>query len=157
MMKYLIPTFLLFLCFIMPIQIYIIGDGYGAGIQGAFYRYQESSYGSSFIPVNQEVNYIISGTYGGRTGLSILIWLIGDIMLVFATIVSLLKDPHLNDRKLKIVCSFLMVSGILFLASIIIQYGIFFQSVAGISIPFGVPLIFIFSWYIFKIRSGLIL
>jgi len=157
MTKYLIPIFLLFICFIMPIQIYSIGDGIGAGVQGAFYRYQDSSYGSSFIPVNRDVNYIITGIYGGKTALSTLSWLIGDIMLVFATVLSLMGEKDPDDRKIKIICSFLMVSGILFLISVMLQYGIFLHGDAGISMPFGVPLIVISSWYFFKMRSTLFL
>ena len=156
MTRYLISLFLLFLCFFMPIQIYIIGDGIGAGVQGAFYRYQESSYGSSFITANQDVQYVTSGTYSGRTALSVLVWIAGDAMLVIATVVSLLGDPYPKDRKLKIICSLLMVSGIVFLISVMLQYGIFLHGVAGISIPFGVPLILISSWYFFKMRSALI-
>jgi hypothetical protein len=157
MPKYLIPLFLLFLCFIMPIQIYIIGDGIGVGTQAAFYRYQDSPYGSSFIPVNRDVNYIITGIYGGKTALSTLSWLIGDIMLVFAAVLSLIGEKDHDDRKFKIICSFLMVSGILFLISVMLQYGIFLHADAGISIPFGVPLIIISGWYFFKMRSTLFL
>ena len=153
MTKYFLAIFLLFLCFIMPVQIYSIGDGYGAGIQGAFYRFQESPYGPSFIPVNQDVNYVISGIYSGKTALSILVWLIGDIILVFATIVALFGEKEPNARKIKIICSLLMASGCLFLISAMLQFGIFLHGVAGISIPFGVPLILISGWYFFKMRS----
>ena len=137
----------------MPVQIYNIGDGFGAGIQGAFYRFQESPYGPSFIPVNQDVNYVISGIYSGKTALSILVWLIGDIILVFATIVALFGEKEPNARKIKIICSLLMASGYLFLISAMLQFGIFLHGVAGISIPFGVPLILISGWYFFKMRS----
>jgi len=155
MTKYLIPVFLLFLCFIMPVQIYVIGDGYGIGIQGAFYRYQVSSYGSSFIPVNQDANYVISGTYGGKTALSVFIWIIADVLLVFATILALIKVQYLEERMFKTICLFMMVSGVLFFISVMLQYGFFLHGAAGISIPFGVPLIIISGWFFYRARSAL--
>jgi hypothetical protein len=137
----------------MPIQIYVIGDGIGAGIQGAFYRYQISSYGTSFIPLSQDLNYIISGTYLGRTAISIFIWIIADFVLVCATILVLIKVQYFQDRKYKVICLFMIVSGFLFLISAMIQYGLFLHSLTGISIPFGVPLLLLSGCYLYRVRS----
>ncbi|MCX6689215.1 MAG: hypothetical protein NTZ39_05955 [Methanoregula sp.] len=133
----------------MPIQIYSIGDVYGAGIQGAFYRYQESSLGSSFIPITQDLHYVTSGNYYGQTAVSILVWTAGDILLVLATILSLMKEQKIVDTKSKIVYSLLITSGMVFLISIMFQYGIFLYGIAGISIPLGIPLIIISGMYFF--------
>jgi len=147
MTRYLIPVFLLFLCFFMPVQIYIIGDGIGAGVQGAFYRYQGTSYGTSFITVCQDVQYVISGTYGGRTALSVLVWVIGDITLVITTILALIMDQNPDDRRSTLIYSLLIMSGVLFLISAQLQYGLWLYGAAGITIPFGVILMISAGWY----------
>lgn len=152
MTRYLLSAFLLFLCFFMPVQIYIIGDGIGAGVQGAFYRYQESSYGSSFITVSQDVQYVMSGTYIGKTALSVFVWIVGDVMLVIATILALIQDQVPQKRASKIICTFLISGGILFSLSILLQYGIFLNGTAGVAIPIGIPLILVFGYNFYKMR-----
>jgi hypothetical protein len=156
MTRYLVPVFLLFLCFIMPVQIYIIGDGMGAGVQGAFYRYQISSYGTSFITVNQEVQYVTSGTYGGRTALSVLVWVMGDILLVIATILALTtldRDP--DKRRYTMICLLPIGSGVLFLFSAQFQYGFLLYGPAGIAIPFGVILMICAGLYFYTMKNTL--
>jgi hypothetical protein len=151
MMRFLISVFLLALCFFMPIQIYIIGDGIGAGVQGAFYRYQESSYGSSFITVNQELQYVLSGSYSGRTALSVLVWIVGDVVLVIATILALIQNQDPQKRTSKIIYLSLISGAILFFISIVLQYGILLKSTAGVAIPVGTPLILVFGYYFYKL------
>ncbi len=154
MTRYLIPVFLLFLCFFMPIQIYTVGDGIGAGIQGAFYRYQVTSYGTSFITVSQDVQYVISGMYDGRTAASNLGWVIGDALLIIATILSLIDDKCSNMRRVITVCSLLIMSGIVFFISAQLQYGLFLCGAAGIAMPFGVVLIIGAGCYFYMMRSS---
>jgi CHASE2 domain-containing sensor protein len=137
----------------MPLQIYMIADGIGAGIQGAFYRYQVTSYGTSFITVNQDAQYVISGMYEGRTALSIISWIFGDALIVIATIMALLHDQSSNAQRLKAICSLLIMSGVLFLMSAQLQYGLFLYGAAGIVIPFGIVLIICAGGYFYMIRS----
>lgn len=153
MTRFLIPVFLLFLCFFMPIQIYTVGDGIGAGIQGAFYRYQVTSYGTSFITVSQDVQYVISGMYDGRTAASNLGWVIGDAILIIATILSLINDKCSNTRRTITICSLLIMSGIVFLISAQLQYGLLLYGAAGIAMPFGVVLIIGAGCYFYMMRS----
>ena len=107
----------------------------------------------SIIDPSQDFHLFQAFMGSTREPIALLVWLIGDIVLVFATIVALFEEKQPNDRKLKIICSLLMMSGCLFLISVVLQYGIFLHGVAGVCIPFGVPLILISSWYFFKMRS----
>ena len=149
MTRYLVSIFLLFLCFIMPVQIYTIGDGIGAGVQGAFFRYQESSYGTNLITIIQEVQYVTSGIYEGRTALSVFIWVMGDIMLVIATILALTLDREPDKRRFATICVSLILSGIYFLISAQLQYGLLLHGAAGIAIPFGVILMIWTGWFFY--------
>jgi hypothetical protein len=138
----------------MPVQIYSIGDGIGAGVQGAFYRYQESSYGASFNTINRDIGYVTSGDYGGRTALSVLVWVMGDIMLVIATILALTMDRERDKRRSTMICSLLIVSGMLFLISAQLQYGLLLYGPAGVAMPFGVFLMICSGWYFYSMRSS---
>ncbi len=149
MTRYLVPVFLLFLCFIMPVQIYIIGDGIGAGVQGAFFRYQESSYGTNLITINQEVQYVTSGIYEGRTALSVFAWVMGDVMLVIATILALTLDQESDKRRFEMICVSLILSGICFLISAQLQYGLLLHGAAGAAFPFGIILLIWAGWYFY--------
>jgi hypothetical protein len=149
MTRYLVSVFLLLLCFIMPVQIYVIGDGIGAGVQGAFFRYQESSYGTNLITINQEVQYVISGIYDGRTALSVFVWVMGDIMLVIATILALTLDRESDKRRFATICVSLILSGIYFLISAQLQYGLLLHGAAGAGIPFGIILMIWAGWYFY--------
>jgi hypothetical protein len=131
----------------MPIQIYVIGDGIGAGIQGAFYRYQVTSYGSSFITGIQDIQYVTSGTYTGRTALSIFVWIIGDIVLVITAVLALINYKNIDKWKITKICSLLIVSGVFFLISAQLQYGLLLYGMSGAVFPIGFVLIICVSWY----------
>jgi hypothetical protein len=146
--KMLVGFIVLVLCFILPLNIYIIGDNLGAGIQGAFFRFQVTGYGDSFIFLNQELGYVITGIYMGKTALSILFWIIADALLLLGTTFCLMQPGERTIPVIKNTGIFFIAGGILFLISCIIQYGFFFHGDAGTSIPIGVPLILISGWFI---------
>jgi hypothetical protein len=146
--KILIGFLLLLLCFILPLHIYIIGGNLGAGIQGAFFRFQVTGIGDSFIFLNQDLGYVITGIYTGKTALSILVWIIADILLLFGTALYLIEPGERTVHISKKTGLFIIASGGIFLLSCFIQYGYFLHGVAGTSIPVGVPLIVISGWFI---------
>lgn len=141
------PVFLLAVCFIMPVQIYLIGGDLGIGLQGACYRYQITVYGNSFILISQDVNYIVTGLYGGRTAISGVVWVGSVITLFFGTMIALIPDVADKNTRATIICSLTFLTGIGFLLALIIQYGYFLNGPSGTSLPVGIPLLLVFSLY----------
>jgi hypothetical protein len=135
--KFLLAGILLFFCFVLPLNVYSIGSGQGIGIQGSFYRYQVTGYGPMMITIVQDISYVISGIYSGRTAISIVLWIIASIFLVVATLKHLIRmdDGDLNYLKQT---GFLIIgAGIMYVVSCIAQFGLFFNGSAGISMPTG--------------------
>lgn len=147
------PIYLLILCFILPLNFFIIGEDMGIGMQGAFYRYQVTGYGTGFFPLTQDLSYIISGIYEGKTALSVVIWAIAAVFLAIATTLALITYIEPADKRANIVCFLMAFAGVGFLISVIIQYGPFLQGPAGLSIPFEVPALLLFSIFGYKMRD----
>jgi hypothetical protein len=139
---------LLSFCFFIPLHVYTIGADQGIGIQGSFYRYQETEYGSMLITMMQDIWYVTSGMYSGRTAFSIVLWVTGSIFLVIATLITLIK-PNIFNQYNSTVSGFLLIgAGILYVISCIAQFGPFFHGSAGISFPFGGFLLIIFGIFL---------
>ena len=135
---------------ILPMNIYVIGDWLGTGIQWALFRYQQTYLGTSLIPVSNDFRYVLDGIMGGRSGVSVLIWCAGAVMLVaavFLFIYSHYMEPDSRWSSYPPLVS--MVAGILFFLSCIVQYGVLLHSQAGFSIPIGVPIVIILGWYLY--------
>lgn len=144
MRRFFIPVFLCIILFLLPLQVFIIGDYSGIGIQGAVYRYQTSGYGTSFILITRELGFVFDGIYTGRTALSVILWALGTALLTWTTVFSLIHADKLYDRLYRQVLYGIILSGIIYLASCMAQYGFFFKGPAGISLPLGI--IFMFGW-----------
>jgi hypothetical protein len=136
--------------FILPLQIYIISDGIGIGIQGAVYRAQITTYGDSFIPLTREITFVQNGTLSGRSALSVILWLCGTLLLVSTLIYSFINvnEKHLlySQQVFLGIISTILV----YLMSSVAQYGFFFQSMAGIGLPIGILLILFWSVVFYK-------
>lgn len=148
--------FLFLLCgifFILPLQIFIIGDYSGIGVQGAAYRFQTSSYGTSLIPITRDLFFVFSGTYSGKTALSIILWGLGTVLLVCTTIYSLIHGEKMNRAFYSQVTYGLLVSCGIYLASCMVQYGFFFKGPAGISIPIGIFAILCWILIIYRFQN----
>ena len=141
---------LLILFLLLPINIYIIGDGIGAGLQFAFLRYQQTYLGASFITLINDFSYVTSGIIGGRSALSILLWILGTALLLAAA--GYLIYSRYNDvAGIKRPLALLTAGGAAaYLFSCIAQYGPTLYGPAGFSIPIGVPLIFAVAVSILK-------
>ena len=129
-------TFLLF-CFVLPLHVYSIGVDQGIGVQGTFYRYQVTGYGPMMITMMQDITYVFSGIYSGRTALSIVFWVTGSISLVIATIIYLIELDSVDRYYSKQVGFFVIGAGTLYVFSCLAQFGPYFHGSAGISLPFG--------------------
>jgi hypothetical protein len=139
------------LLFILPQSLYVIGDYTAAGIRFPLFRYQDSSYGSSIIPINREVGYITSGIIKWTTStgnynptvIATWIWLSGLVVLFAAA--ALIVSWHFLDNPdhARFPGPLIIITGVLFLVWAMVQYGPLFSGPSGFSVPVGVPIL----WY----------
>jgi|WetSurMetagenome_2_1015567.scaffolds.fasta_scaffold362100_2 hypothetical protein len=134
-------------CFVLPIQVYLIGGNAGFGIETALFRYQVTCQGISLILLTTDLAYVTGGIYTGRTALSVCFWIFGTLILIITTIFSLVKAWQMTREQMRNINFALAGSGILFFISCLFQYGIFLHGPAGVSVPIGI-LVFIIIVYL---------
>jgi len=142
----LVPVLLLFL---IPLNIFVIGDWIGKGVQWALFRYQDTSYGTSLITLFRETEYVTSGIITGKSAVSISLWVAGAFLLVISCIVLAVMIAEEMDEHIQIPGLMVIASGILLLLSCMTQYGPLLSGPAGFSVPVGVPLVWAVGWLIF--------
>ena len=142
----LVPVLLLFL---IPLNIFVIGDWIGKGVQWALFRYQDTSYGTSFITLFRETEYVTSGIIAGKSAVSISLWVAGAFLLVISCIVLAVLIAEEIDEHIQIPGLMVIASGILLLLSCMAQYGPLLSGPAGSSVPIGIPLVWAVGWLIF--------
>ncbi|MDD1661473.1 MAG: hypothetical protein LUQ49_03320, partial [Methanomicrobiales archaeon] len=134
------PAILHVVTLLIPMNIYVIGDRLGAGVQWPLVRYQETYLGRNVISIFTDGGYILHGNFTGRTALSTSIWILGAILLFLALGIALWQGVGSSRRNR----GYLLISGTFsFLISSIIQYGLYFHGPAGIFIPVGMPVLLI--------------
>lgn len=132
--------------FIFPLQIFIIGGNLGFGIQGSVYRFQMTEFGTYFFPITRELDFVLNGTYSGKTALSIILWVMGTALLACITIFSFSHTSDATTNYYRQIMKGLIVACGIYLGSCIAQYGFLFQGPAGISLPVGI--LVILAWTI---------
>ena len=145
---WIIAVSLCIFCFIVPLQCFIIGNGYGIGIQGAMIRYQVTPWGNSVFPLSEELQFVTSGIYSGKSALMVMLWTAGTIFLSMTTLSSLLYWNQLPREYLRYIIAGITGAGILYLASCIAQYGPLFHGPAGVSLPMGILILFLFAVFL---------
>ena len=153
-----LPTRTLLLCFLLlalllPVEIYVIGDALGAGIQCPLFRYQETYLGSSTITILRDLDYVAFGIISGRSALSILLRVGGSALLIAAAIYLAWKWQEDYDSFRKPLALLVAGAGVAYLLSCIAQYGPTLYGPAGFAVPVGVPLILAVAWYIVRVEE----
>jgi hypothetical protein len=148
---------LLLSCLLLPVDVYVIGNWLGAGIQLALFRVQYAISRWSYISLFRDIEFIIRGILWGRAGAGILFWTAAATILVFASFFYVFHEDfqgsegvlsRVQSRKFT---GFLMMgSGVLFLLSLMIQYGPLFHGPSGFAIPVGSPLQLFAGYYFFR-------
>lgn len=145
-----IPIILQIFLFVIPMNVYVIGDWMGAGIQWVFIRYIHAMDRNSFLPLYREISLVISGLLSGKSAIASVLWAAGAILVIMATILiiySIIKTDPVTLKK----AAFINVAGaILFLLSVFLQYGILLHGPAGIAIPFGIPVLLIIAYWQYR-------
>ena len=104
-MRAIIIIILLLICFILPINFYVMGEGVGFGLQGVVFQYKITGYGSNLFTLTQDMGYILNGNYTGKTMMSTLTWGIGSMCTIIATIIWLINKSSISH--------FNMISGVM--------------------------------------------
>jgi hypothetical protein len=134
----IIALALCFCCFILPLQVYLIGGNAGFGVETALFRYQITGQGNSLILLTTDLSYVTGGIYTGRTAASVGFWIFGTLLLIVTTIFSLKVAWQMTRKQIRVVKFALAGTAILFLISCIFQYGLLLHGAAGVSMPIGI-------------------
>jgi hypothetical protein len=150
MRKLSIAFILPWIAFLIPINIYIAGAWMAVGTQWALFRYILSYQGTSIISLGNEVDYIYSGLLLPKSFFSTLLWLFAAGALLLS-ICFLLKDFQKQAKNpYKIPGAMIMVSGFLFLAADMVQYGLVLFSKNSICIPIGIPVLLLIGFWEYR-------
>ena len=148
-----LPPALLAAVLLLPANIYAIGGAVGAGLRFPLFLYQDTTYGASLIPVWQEISYVTSGLIGGRSAVSILLWVLGTALLVAAAGYAV-YSRHDGITGIRKPLALLVAGGaVAYLLSCVAQYGPTFYGPAGFTVPIGVPLILAVAWYVMRVED----
>jgi hypothetical protein len=138
------------LLLVLPQSLFVIGNYMAWGIRFPFFRWQDSSYGSSLITLAREISYVLSGQVGGRTALATGIWLAGALILLAAAVL-VISWHHLGNRDhARYIGPLILATGLLFLLWGMVQYGPLLSGSSGYAIPVGVPVLWYCGWQFLK-------
>jgi hypothetical protein len=134
------------LLFVLPQSLYVIGDYIAWGVRFPLFRWQDSAYGTSLIPLTRELEYVVGGQLGGRTALATGIWLAGLLALVAASVLLISWHQLSNPGHARYIGPLLFVAGGLFLAWGMVQFGLLLSGISGYAVPIGVPILWYCGW-----------
>lgn len=138
---------------LLPANIYVIGNAIGAGLRFPLFLYQDTTYGASLIPVWREIFYVTSGTIGGRSAISILLWVLGTAFLIAAVVYFAVKREDCYEVFRKPLALLVAGGAVAYLLSCVAQYGPTLYGPAGFAVPVGVPLILAVAWYVMMVED----
>jgi hypothetical protein len=146
------------LTLVIPLEVFVIGDFYGGGFQTPLFRYQDTIFGSFIVLVSRDIWSVLTGFATGVYALSLSLWVIAAGILL-ANVVLLCLGTKDFASKMITGGKLVMISGLLFLSSIVLQYGPLFHNPMGISIPLGIPLLLLIGFWMYSegvknIKSG---
>jgi len=149
-----VPVIFGFLLFLVPQNIYVIGDRMATGIQWVLFRYQVSDLGNSLILASRDLYYVTAGILKGVTAISTVVWLCGAVLLVAALCLLAVSALRPGARLVRPAGPVILASGILFLLADIVQYGIAFHNLHGYALPVGVPLVLVVGAWCYREGAG---
>lgn len=134
--------------FLIPVNIYLIGNGLAAGIEWILFRYQQSYLGNSIILFYKYLGYISSGILTGRSAFAAGISFTASVLLLLSLILFLHVAIKKSSKLIKSGAILTIIGGLLFLISDMIQYGIVCYGPNGFILPVGVPCILVAGGWI---------
>ncbi|MEN6443392.1 MAG: hypothetical protein ABFC71_06555 [Methanoregula sp.] len=136
--------------FLIPINIYVIGDWLATGVQWGLFRYQQSYFGNSLIFFTKDIYFINNGMIYGRSALASAMVGIATFLLLLACIFLILAFQCENGAYVRAAAIITLTTGCLFLIADMIQYGALFHGPAGFVIPVGVPVILVCGLWMYR-------
>jgi hypothetical protein len=133
--------------FFIPLNVYIIGDWLGTGIQWIFFRYQQTYIGTSNIFVNRDIEFVLSGIITGKSAFSLILGALGAAFVLISFFLILI-NYRISVSSNKYPGILLILGGLSFLAADLLQYGVLLHGPVGICIPIGLPCLIIYGWWI---------
>ena len=143
-----LPILLQALIFFIPVDIYVIGDWLGAGIQLPLIRFQQTYLGFSSLSILRDLTLVRTGIITGKSVIAVYLWTLAIFILVVATCLLIIGLLEKNVRLIQGSSFATCISGLIFLVAMIVQYGPLLSSLSGFAIPIGLPYIFYLAWWI---------
>jgi hypothetical protein len=135
------------LLILIPLNVYIIGDWMGTGIQWIFFRYQQTYLGTTTVFINRDIWYVLSGLITGKSAFSLILGILGAAFVLISFFLVLI-NYHASVHSNKYPGILLILGGLSFLAADLLQYGFLLHGAAGICIPIGLPCLILYGWWI---------
>lgn len=124
--------------FFIPMNFFLMVGGIGYGIQWIFFRYQSTSLGDSVIPLGRDLFYVTSGLITGKS-------VTFEILPIISASIFFIAFLYAMAGRTKAAGLLTIGSGLVSLASSILQYGITFHGGTGMCIPFGSVILLFFG------------
>ncbi len=137
------------LLLVIPIQIFVIGDFYGGGFQTPLFRYQDTIFGSFVVLISHDLWSVQAGYANGFYALSMILWAVAAGILLLNVVLLCIGKKDFAGNMIR-GGKLIVISALLFCASIILQYGPLFHSAIGISIPLGLPLLVLVGFWMYS-------
>lgn len=141
--------------FLVPVNVFLIGEGIAAGVQWILFRYLQSAQGTSLIYFISDIAFVVNGIVTGRSAVALMVNAFASVLMVLAAILVLYAVSDYNSRGpacwIKRTAIISLCGAALFLISDMIQYGIFLYGPAGFVIPLGLPVVIISGLWMYWI------
>jgi hypothetical protein len=152
MANYRNPLLLLpYLCLMIPLNIYVAGSQVGAVMQWALFRNQQLPGADvTLVAFTRDLSLVLAGTLAGRSALGVLVWFSAICLFTGSFVITLIGLVVRNRKNAKAAALLCIVSGLLFLLSDVIRYGLTLQGPSGFCVPVGIPLLLVSGWWAYR-------
>lgn len=142
------PRFLLpFLPFLLPVNIYVVGNWYSIGLQWLLFRCQTVGSGFAWITFASDLRYLYTGVASPGTSAALIVWILG-IIVGITSLILYLWPGQAHARWRSTAALSLILAGLLFVISDGIRYGPFLNGPAGFCIPTGAVAMIVCGMYL---------
>jgi len=135
------------LAFVIPINIFVVGDWLAIGIQWILFRYQISYLGESLISITNEIGYVSSRIITGNSAIVLIIWAAAALLLILAVIINLMSLTSRSCQWARKTFILTIIAGLLLGLSVFLQYGLSLKNATGFCIPVGIPVIIVIGYW----------
>ncbi|MBT8507895.1 hypothetical protein AZH53_05640 [Methanomicrobiaceae archaeon CYW5] len=133
---------------VVPVSVYYIGNGIGAGVAFPLFRYQQTYLGPSLITLVRDVDLVTSGAITGRSALVPFFWLGGVLLCCVALVFACHHVRKHSGSSRRYAGISLIAAGLAYLGGTIAQYGFSFAGSSGFAIPIGALFMCVAGWFI---------